>query len=371
MHIAVVTNMLAPYRVPLFRALAARPEVHRLTVLVCVDKESDREWTVASHPGFELFQAWGISLQQSLENNRLRVIHLRFGVMTWLAKHRPDRVLIGDASLTSHLAALACRSLRVPYFVWSEITPCSKVSEGGAARLRRWLYSGAQGYVAAGKEAARFLIEKGVPASRIRCATNAVDTEKLKEAATTWRPHRASIKASLGIPPQAFVFLYVGQFIARKRVQETMALLEAAAAERPVHLILAGSGPLEQALREQAKACRGLTTSFTGFVEDDTLWRLYAAAHALILLSDDEPWGMVISEALAFGLPFLATNTVAAAVEFSEFGVVCRDLGEAASELHTVLGKSVACELDGLRDTRQQQLATPESWARELTEALS
>lgn len=364
MHIAIVTNMLAPYRVPLFRALAARPEVSRLTVLVCVDKESDRAWTVTSDPGFELIHAWGLSLQQALEHNRLRVVHLRFGVMTWMATHRPDRVLIGDASLTSHLAALACRLLRVPYFVWSEITPASKVSEGGAARLRQWLYSGARGCVAASKEAERFLIGQGVSASCIRRATNAVDVEQLKAAAARWRPQVASVRASLGIPADAFVFLYVGQFIARKRVHETLALLEGAASRRPIHLILAGSGPLEHALREQASACRRLTTTFAGFVEADALWRLYAAAHALILLSDDEPWGMVISEALAFGLPFVAAEQVGAAVEYAEWGVVTR-FDQFEAQVQGAMDRFLK------NPSPLHSGVSPEQWAEQLCTALT
>ena len=270
--IAIVTNMLAPYRIPLFRALAARPEVSRLTVLVCVDKERDRDWTVTSEPGFEVVRCWGLSLQRTIGGDRLRVVHLRFGVMQWLATQRPDHVLIGDASWTSYLATLACRVLGIPYSVWSEITPVSRVSDGLAGRLRRWMYGGAHRCVAASGEAARFLAGQGVPELRIRRAINAVDVTQLQTAAARWWPERHAVRSSLGIPPDAFVFLYVGQFIARKRVKETVALLEQAAAKHPVHLILAGSGPLEHALREQTVACQHLTTSFVGFVEGDALW---------------------------------------------------------------------------------------------------
>jgi glycosyltransferase involved in cell wall biosynthesis len=370
MNIAIVTNMLAPYRIPLFRALAARPEVSRLTVLVCVDKERDRDWTVTSEPGFEVVRCWGLSLQRTIGGDRLRVVHLRFGVMQWLATQRPDHVLIGDASWTSYLATLACRVLGIPYSVWSEITPVSRVSDGLAGRLRRWMYGGAHRCVAASGEAARFLAGQGVPELRIRRAINAVDVTQLQTAAARWWPERHAVRSSLGIPPDAFVFLYVGQFIARKRVKETVALLEQAAAKHPVHLILAGSGPLEHALREQTVACQHLTTSFVGFVEGDALWRLYAAAHALILLSDDEPWGMVISEALACGLPFFSVATVAAAVEFHTFGMVCNGLADAASALEAFLESNPLAQSMDMRPSCAVS-ATPDSWAREVLEALA
>lgn len=369
MHIAIVTNMLAPYREPLFRALAARPEVSRLTVLVCVDKERDREWTVTANPGFDVVRVWGVSLQQAMPGNRLRVVHLRFGVMPWLAAHRPDHVLIGDASWTSYLAAFACRTLKIPYRVWSEITPASKVSEGPSARLRRWLYRGARGCIAASGEAARFLRAQGVSDSCIRQATNAVDVHRLQGAAAKWRPQSAAVRLALGVPADALVILYVGQFIPRKRVQETITLLDHAAARHAVHLVLAGSGPLETALREQAAACQRLTSTFTGFQEGDALWRLFGAAHALILLSDDEPWGMVISEAIAFQLPFFSVSTVAAAVEFSEAGWLCGELRNAASELEIFMAMLKDNSAAGNR-MRCMPPVTPDQWAGEVMEAL-
>lgn len=366
MNVAILTNMVAPYRAPLFKALATHSDVDGLTVLVCVDKESDRQWAIPQDASFKVRQLRGTTIERSAGGDRRRVLHLRWEVMSWLWKNRPDRVLIGDASWTSYLAALACRIARIPYLVWSEITPSSKVSEGMAARLRRWMYRSAGGCVAASHEAATFLRNQGVPAGRIHLATNAIDHDALEVASLRWRPHAAQVRLELGVAEGAFVFLFVGQLITRKRVSETMAELEKAAAKRAIHLVVAGAGPMEAALMQQAAECEHLSVSFAGFVEHDALWRLFAAADALILLSDDEPWGMVISEALAFGLPFLATSSVAAAVEFSDLGRVVLHSEGIAGEISAFIEAHPA----HITPDRMQEVPRPKQWAQRVVEAL-
>ena len=363
MHIAIITNMVAPYRVPLFRALAGQPGVTRLSVLVCVDKESDRQWTVCTDDSFEVVRLRGHTIQRSAGGDRLRIVHLRWEVMPWLLRQRPDRVIIGDASWTSYLAGLACRLGRLKYWVWSEITPASKTHEGLTAKLRRWMYRGARACLAASQEAKRYLMLQGVPASQIRQVTNAIDVQAIQSAVTHWRPQSEALRQALGVRPGAFLFLYVGQLITRKRVQETMAQLERVAAHHPVHLVVAGSGPLESVLRQQAAQCAHLGTSFTGYVEGDALWRLYACADALVLMSDDEPWGMVISEALACGLPFVASRHVAAAVEFQEQGVIVDEIKHIDSQILTRIAH--------LQDPWDRlPCITPENWAESLLDVV-
>jgi glycosyltransferase involved in cell wall biosynthesis len=49
--------------------------------------------------------------------------------------------------------------------------------------------------------------------------------------------------------------------------------------------------------------------------------RWYAAADAFVLPSRSEPWGMVLNEAAAAGLPLVATEAVGAAHDLIEPGV--------------------------------------------------
>jgi len=111
-------------------------------------------------------------------------------------------------------------------------------------------------------------------------------------------------------------FLYVGRFVAKKRL---LALIEAygayvarvgAAARR---LVLVGSGPDEAAMRARI-AELGLEDKvvFTGFLQDEQIALAMDRALALLLVSGEEQWGLVVNEAVAVGIPVIASTTVGA-----------------------------------------------------------
>jgi len=110
----------------------------------------------------------------------------------------------------------------------------------------------------------------------------------------------------------------VGQLISRKRVVETVELLAQVAKERPIHLLVAGTGPLESEMRTCAKNHNFTSITFCGYTKPERLSQLYVSSDGLILLSEDEPWGMVVNESVIFGKKFIATDSVAAAVEFKK-----------------------------------------------------
>lgn len=320
LRISLLTNMLTPYRVPLFKALMADERVEWLRVLTCVGREVDRQWQVDAHTAnYTVKCLSGITLNLKRGADALRILHLRFGIIWELIHYRPDRLIIGDASWTSYLAMFACLLLQVPYVVWNEITTSSKVSGGLMPHLRRFMFKNARTCIASGRMARDFLLQHGCEMSKIVIARNAVDNDFFLEQRRRWEPHRYEIRCELSIAPDSFALLYVGQLISRKRVMETLKAAAQAAREIELHLIIAGTGPLEEPLRQLAIELGFFNITFCGYVEPLSLSRIYVASDGLVLLSDDEPWGMVINEALLFGKPYFATVDVAAAVELNQW----------------------------------------------------
>ena len=317
MHLSILTNMVAPYRVPFFKALVADPSVQSLRVLTCVEREVDRQWQVEKEAGYTVNVLPGFTLNLRRGTDAIRIIHFRIGIVWELLRHRPDTLVIGDASWTSFLAALACRMYGVRYVVWNEITTSSQVSKGLVARMRRWMYRGAHQMIASCGMAKNFLQQNAVPAEKIHIMLNAVDNDYFLQQRVIWEPQRDVLRAELGVAPDAFCFIYVGQLISRKRVVETVELIAQVAPEQPVHLLVVGSGPLEEVMRNAAARYRFQAITFCGYAEPKRLSQLYVAADALILLSEDEPWGMVVNEALLFGKSYITTESVAAGKELS------------------------------------------------------
>jgi phosphatidylinositol alpha 1,6-mannosyltransferase len=114
-----------------------------------------------------------------------------------------------------------------------------------------------------------------------------------------------SMRAALGIGSR-FTFLSVGRLAPEKRpdhIIEAFRLASDALPKGVIHLIMAGTGPLEAELRASAPA--GVT--FLGFLERKTrLPDLYANCDAFVFASVTETLGLVLLEAMASGLPVIA-----------------------------------------------------------------
>ena len=105
-------------------------------------------------------------------------------------------------------------------------------------------------------------------------------------------------------------FLYVGRYAEQKGLDVLMAAYRQyrAAVKDPWRLVCAGAGK-----------CRSLLTGAEGvedegFVQPEELPALMRGAAAFVLPSREEPWGVVIQEAAASGLPLLCSDACGAAV---------------------------------------------------------
>ena len=120
--------------------------------------------------------------------------------------------------------------------------------------------------------------------------------------------------APAGAAYAARPFVFVGRFVAKKNLT---ALIEgygqyaAAAGSQTRRLVLVGSGPDEAAIRA-AVAENGVTglVDFPGFLDPAAVAKELAGALALVLPSTEEQWGLVVNEALAFGLPAIVSTSV-------------------------------------------------------------
>jgi glycosyltransferase involved in cell wall biosynthesis len=87
------------------------------------------------------------------------------------------------------------------------------------------------------------------------------------------------------------------------------------------NLEIVGQGPLEHELKCVADGSniRGFIT-FSGYQTYESLPECYARARCLILPSLSEPWGLVVNEAMASGLPVIVSDRCGCADELVENG---------------------------------------------------
>jgi glycosyltransferase involved in cell wall biosynthesis len=161
----------------------------------------------------------------------------------------------------------------------------------------------------------------GLQRNRIYLGYDAVDNAHFEEGARHARLHAESLRTELGLPSR--FFFACTRFIRRKNVD---GLLRAYAAYRqaqtrePWGLVIAGSGEDHDQLRA---LCRNLVLHevvWPGFLQYDQLPVYYGLASAFVHPATCEPWGLVVNEAAASGLPLLVARPVGASYELVEPG---------------------------------------------------
>ena len=142
------------------------------------------------------------------------------------------------------------------------------------------------------------------PASRIQTLYNRIDLENLQ----TSQVSREAARKTLGLEANAWIVGNVGRLHPDKDQATLLRGFAAALAYLPTQsqLVILGKGRLEQDLKELAREL-GIADRvlFLGQVPDAR--RYFRAFDAFALSSDHEPFGMVLLEAMAAGVPLLVT----------------------------------------------------------------
>jgi glycosyltransferase involved in cell wall biosynthesis len=345
-RVALLTEIPAPYRIPLFNALAAEPDVE-LRVLFLAERDPRR-------PFYELhrdewrFDARVLGGRQLRRGGRWLV--LSRGVGRELRRFQPHAVAVGGWNQPAFWSALLhTRARRIPLLVWIESTLRDARSEARALALaRRAMAHRAAGAFVPGRAAAEFARSLGLSDDRIALAPNAIDNGAF--AAPARRPHDGPCS-----------FLYAGRLDPEKGLD---VLLEAFRTV-PGELELIGTGSDEERLRRLAPE----RVRFTGPLDRDALIPAYGEADVFVLPSRSEPWGMVLNEAAAAGLPLVATEGAGAAHDLIEdgvngFRVPVGDAPALAAALTRLAEDPELRRAAGLESRRIVAAFTPESWAR-------
>ena len=111
-------------------------------------------------------------------------------------------------------------------------------------------------------------------------------------------------------------YLFVGRFIERKGIDVPLAAFRQL--DRG-ELWLAGDGPLRDFVEEAARTDPRIR--YLGYADEAMLPDVYREADGLVVPSLFEPWGLVVHEGLAYGLPVITTDQVGAADDLIESGV--------------------------------------------------
>jgi 1,2-diacylglycerol 3-alpha-glucosyltransferase len=372
--LVIVTELIAPYRIPVFNALAQRKDVDLHVIFLSETDPTWRQWHVYKNEiefHYQVLPCW---------RGRIGKFHalVNRGVLKALNRTLPDVVLCGGYNyLASWQTALWARFHRVPILLWTESTAQDQRSGRAFVEFLKTRFMRlCHGFVVPGSASAQYLKNHGIAQERIFHAANAVDIELFSEFAQQSRKQESQLRAQLSLPRR--YLLYVGRLVKEKGLFD---LLEAYARldvrlRNEVGLVLVGDGPDRLELMRQASRIRPGIVRFAGFVQRDELPRFYALAETLILPTHSDTWGLVVNEAMSCALPIIVTSVAGCARDLVKDGWNgCVVSPADSAQLSTAMARMLAdSELRGQMGIRSRQIIqhySPLAWSDGIANALS
>lgn len=268
---------------------------------------------------------------------------LRRGMTAALTRLNPQAVAIaGWATPDARACRVWCRRHGVPAILMSDTRAADGNRVWWKEAIKRQFLNDFDAALVAGRSHRDYLVSLGFPAERIAFGFDVVDNAYFRTACRDEQgqhtsPRRAYLLASNRFLPRKNLTALLRAFAVYRQATAGKAL-------RVWDLCLLGNGPEQHALQQEAarlgiwihagcpwdpnrplQATPGVL--LPGFRQIDELPRFYANALAFIHPALSEPWGLVINEAMASGLPILSSLNVGAAEELLVPGLngICFD----------------------------------------------
>ena len=332
MKILFITNIPSPYRVDFFNELG---KSCHLTVAFerMAAKDRNRNWKSDEFCNFEAIFLRGIEIgtDASISYQIVPIIRRGYDIV----------ILNGYASPTYAIAMEYMKMNSIPFLLNAD-GGFIKKDKQGVYRLKRHLIGMPAAWLSTGRMTDDYLVHYG--ADRQNIYRYPFTSVKEQERYLPSEYEKAEKKRELCIEEDRMV-LTVGQFIYRKGLDLLIKCSAGLKAGTGVYII--GGEPTEE-YRKLVRTEKAENVHFLGFKSRSELREYYVAADVFVFPTREDIWGLVLNEAMARGLPCVASKHAIAANEMIEDGengylIEPEDLDEMVLRLNNLL------EHDGIR----------------------
>lgn len=312
-RLVILTEIIAPYRIPVFNALARHPGIDLKVIFLAETDPSIRQWRVYANEiefQYEVLPSWrkrfgkyNVLLNQDLSEA--------------LQTENPDAILCGGYNYLASWQALRwAKRKRIPFLLWCESTANDqRAGHALIESLKQNFFGKCDGFVVPGTSARNYVGQMAVTGKRIFTAPNAVDNDLFASGARSAKIKEARVREELRLPRRYFFF--AGRLVKAKGVFE---LLEAYGSLKPelrsqIGLVFAGDGPSRADLERVAESIHPGIIRLPGFVQRDELASYYGLADCVVFPTHSDTWGMAVNEAMACGLPVICSQAAGCAAD--------------------------------------------------------
>ena len=314
-RVVVITNVILGYRRPIFESLSAIPDWQLRILLSLPIEKSDRQ----AQEQLPLQYTKSLNFKHRSKHKTMGIsqvepLPIPLTLLIDLWRFCPDIIISAEFGVRSILAYLYAWIFKIPFVIWSEATAEQALGISWIQRkLRAYLADKASAFLAWGRPAVLYLSSFNVPANKIYYCAQAVDNHAWSNASREYDKD----KVKNGIGATGRVFLAVGRMLPLKGFDYFLRAWALLPEELRMSntVVFVGSGSEENSLRSLAAQYNLPNVLFVGDQTADALAKYYAGADVLVVPSLVDVWGLVINEALACGLPVLASRYAGASGE--------------------------------------------------------
>ncbi|MDP3464758.1 MAG: glycosyltransferase family 4 protein [Sulfuricurvum sp.] len=289
MKIVIVTNIPAPYRLPIFEKIAKKLGDNFL-VIFAARTEPNRSWNIGKLNFKHLFLNENITEK----SDGFNYVHNNPDIWKHLKKFNPD-VIITTGFNPTHLYAWMYAKLFAKKHI--PMTDGTLESEKHLSPLhkiiRKLVYATSHAFIGASTSSLKLFRNYNIPKESIFQSHLCINNEHFQNTLKfDDRPYDLMFSGQLTERKLPFLFADIA-----KKVSDQI---------KGIKVLILGDGPLKKDLLERLKN-DNIDYEYAGFVEQKMLPLYYSQAKLFLFTTRLDPWGVVANEALASGTPVIVT----------------------------------------------------------------
>lgn len=330
-RLAIITTHPIQYYAPYFKLLTDRGNID-VTVFYTWGEDVLKD---KYDPGFQKTVSWDIPLLDGYRYAFVKNVardkgsHHFWGINCPTLIHEimewgPTAIMVIGWSYYAHLRVISHFYGKIPVVFRGDSTLLDEIPGFSAKKVVRknilsWIYRHVDIALFVGKNNKNYYEKFGLDDKHLIYAPHAIDNSRFSDDDGEYTSQAKSWRKKLGISNDAIVMLFAGKFENKKNPKILIDVLSSLNVPN-LHLVLVGNGPLEQELKQLASANAHI--HFIDFQNQSLMPAIYRIGDIFILPSQgpDETWGLAINEAMACGLPVIASDKCGGAVDLIENG---------------------------------------------------
>lgn len=290
MKVVVVTNIPAPYRIPVFDILRKKLD-EKLTVVYCAKSEPNRNWKIR-HLGFQ-----HVFLKENMipKKDGFNYVHNNIEILKHLKSIDPDIVITTGFNPTHIYAWLYTLFFKKKHITMTDGWIGSEKNLTLLHKfLRKLVYKTSEAFIGASKNSVELFKLYGIKKEKIFISSLCIENDKFS--------NEKSFKE------RKYDLMFSGQFIERKMPLFFAEIVSKVSKFIPdIKVLVLGEGPLKNKFFMKLKE-NHIDFHYAGFVSQEDLPSYYANAKFLLFPTKLDAWGIVVNEALASGTPVITTQ---------------------------------------------------------------